>query len=86
MESCLLGSVLSIKTLIRTKVVTDGHGGKIQFSKASCFWKVHNKSLLLEYSISQKKLVIASNVQLKAKLDSMQLNGFLCKTGFCVAR
>ncbi len=81
MESCLLGSVLSIKTLIRTKVVTDGHGGKIQFSKASCFWKVHNKSLLLEYSISQKEWV-----QLKAKLDSMQLNGFLCKTGFCVAR
>jgi hypothetical protein len=37
-----------------TKVVTDGHGGKIQFSKASCFWKVRNKSLLLEYSISQK--------------------------------
>ncbi len=37
---------------------------------------MHNKSLLLEYSKSQK-MVIANNVQLKATLDSMQLNDLL---------
>jgi hypothetical protein len=49
---------------------------KISFPKHHVFGRVHNKSLLLECSISQK-MVIDNNVQLKAKLDFMQLNDLL---------